>query len=256
MRLEGKVAVVTGGARGIGEGIGELMGAEGAQVCLVDLDHEAVSKTAENLGAPAAGFASDVSDPASVERVMSEILARTGAIDILVNCAGIGTQASFLDTPLELWQRAMAINLTGTFLCGQYAAREMARRRGGAIVNIASISGERAGTGRAVYGTTKAGIIHLTRQMAIELAEVGIRVNCVSPGPVETEMTREVHTASQRERYYRQIPLARYGSIEEIAEAVVFLASGSASYITGHNLPVDGGFMAAGLLTPEDQSGS
>jgi 3-oxoacyl-[acyl-carrier protein] reductase len=253
MRLDGKVAIVTGGARGIGEGIASLMIDEGAEVFLVDLNGETVSETAARLGEKARGLPADVSDADSVASMVRTVVDTAGRIDILVNCAGIGTQAPFIDTPLELWNKAIAINLTGTFLCSQYAAREMAGGDGGAIVSIASISGGRAGTGRTVYGTTKAGIIHLTKQMAIELASKGIRANVVSPGPVDTAMTKEVHTQSQRERYYRQIPLARYGSIEEIAHAVVFLASDEASYITGHNVYVDGGFMAAGLLTPEDQ---
>jgi len=253
MRLDGKVAVVTGGARGIGEGIARLMLSEGAQVHLVDVNRDTVEETAGALGDSAHGLAGDVSDPASVETFIQSVVDTAGRIDILVNCAGIGTQAPFLDTPIELWNRAMSINLTGTFLCSRHAARAMANTGGGSIVNIASISGARAGTGRTVYGTTKAGIIHLTRQMAIELAAHGIRANAVSPGPVDTEMTKQVHTQSQRERYYAVIPLARYGTIAEIAQAVVFLASDEASYITGHNIFADGGFMAAGLLTPEDQ---
>ncbi|MFP4374022.1 MAG: SDR family NAD(P)-dependent oxidoreductase [Spirochaetaceae bacterium] len=254
MRLDGKIAVVTGGARGIGEGIGKLMLQEGAEVFLVDLQKETVEATADALGEKAHGLVADVSDPASIEKLFAEVLDATGGrLDILVNCAGIGTQSPFIDTPLDLWNKAMAINLTGTFLCSQHAARAMTESGGGSIVNIASISGSRAGTGRTVYGTTKAGIIHLTKQMAIELASRGIRANAVSPGPVETELTRQVHTRYQRERYYAQIPQQRYGTIEEIAHAVLFLASEEASYITGHNIDVDGGFMAAGLLTPEDR---
>jgi 3-oxoacyl-[acyl-carrier protein] reductase len=253
MRLDGKVAIVTGGARGIGEGIGKLMLEEGAEVFLVDVNKEGVEATASASGEKAHGVADDISDPGAVERFMSEIESTAGKIDVLVNCAGIGTQSAFLDTPFELWNRAMSINLTGTFLCSQYAARVMAKKGSGTIVNIASISGSRAGTGRTVYGTTKAGIIHLTKQMAIELAANGVRVNAVSPGPVDTELARQAHTPSQRERYHRQIPMARYGSIEEIASAVLFLACDESSYITGHNLIVDGGFTIAGLLTPEDQ---
>jgi len=253
MRLDGKIAIVTGGARGIGEGIGKLMLKEGAEVFLVDVNKEGVEATASASGEKAHGVAGDISDPGAVERFMSVIESTAERIDVLVNCAGIGTQSFFLDTPFELWDRAMSINLTGTFLCSQYAARVMTKRAGGTIVNIASISGSRAGTGRTVYGTTKAGIIHLTKQMAIELAANGIRVNAVSPGPVDTELARQAHTPSQRERYHRQIPMARYGSIEEIASAVLFLACDESSYITGHNLIVDGGFAIAGLLTPEDQ---
>ncbi|MFO7984938.1 MAG: SDR family oxidoreductase [Desulfatiglandaceae bacterium] len=253
MRLKGKVAVVTGGARGIGEGIGKLMLREGAEVFLVDLDKEQVHATACSLGEKAYGVVGDVSDPDAVEGFMSHIESTAGKIDVLVNCAGVGTQSSFLQTPFELWNRAMAINLTGTFLCSQHAARIMVKNGRGAIVNIASISGSRAGTGRTVYGTTKAGIIHLTRQMAIELAPRGVRANAVSPGPVDTELARQAHTQTQRERYFTQIPMARYGNIEEIAWAVVFLSSDESSYITGHNLVVDGGFEIAGLLTPEDQ---
>lgn len=254
MRFAQRVAVVTGGGGGIGHGIGCRLLAEGSEVYFVDLREDLVGPGVVEaaLGERSHGARCDVTDPDSVAALVDRVMSEVGRIDVLVNCAGIGTQAPFLDTPLDLWQRGVAINLTGTFLASQAVARVMAQAGRGSIVSIASISGMRAGTGRTVYGTTKAAIVHLTRQMAIELASRGVRVNAVSPGPVDTELARRAHTATQRERYHRQIPMARYGSIEEVAAAVLFLASDEASYITGHNLVVDGGFVAAGLLTPED----
>lgn len=254
MRFDGKVALVTGGGGGIGYGIGERLHAAGAWVFLADLrdDLTGPGVVEAKLGERATGVTVDVSVPDSVSAMVERVHREAGRIDMLVNCAGIGTQASFVDTPDELWQRGLAINLTGTFLVARAVARVMAQAGSGAIVNIASISGMRAGTGRTVYGTTKAGIIHLTRQMAIELAPVGVRANAISPGPVDTELARSAHTPTQRERYHRQIPMARYGSIDEVASAVAFLLSDDAGYITGVNLAVDGGFTAAGLLTPED----
>ncbi len=253
MKLKGKRAIVTGGASGIGLGIGTLFVAEGAQVVLVDINSEAAKSAAHELGSGAGGIACDVSDSDSVKAMAATAKEIMGGIDILVNCAGIGPQATFLDLPVETWDKTIGINLTGTFLCSQAVAREMVAGGGGSIINIASISGVRAGTGRTAYGTTKAGIIHLTRQIAIELASRGVRANAISPGPIDTPLARQVHTPAQRERYNRQIPMGRYGEISEIADAALFLASEESSYINGHNLIVDGGFCVGGLLTPEDQ---
>src|SRR5204863_3494502 len=168
--------------------------------------------------------------------------ARFQKLDILVNNAGVGLNKPFLTTTLEEWELQLRVNLTGTFLCAQAAACAMLERGGGRIVNVASISGQRGGQGRAAYGAAKAGVILLTKVMAVELAPLGVRVNAVSPGPVDTDQSRETHTASTRRAYFDRIPARRYGERAEIAAAVVFLASHEASFVNGHVLNVDGGF--------------
>ena len=155
-----------------------------------------------------------------------------------------------LQTSFEEWRYVMGTNLEGTFLCTQACAPVMLKTGGGAVVNIASISGLRASTMRVAYGTSKGAIIHLTKQQAIELGDVGIRVNCIAPGPVDTEMSKLVHTVAIRSDYYDAIPLNRYGTTEEIANAVGFLCSPAASYINGQTLAVDGGFDASGVGLP------
>jgi 3-oxoacyl-[acyl-carrier protein] reductase len=166
-----------------------------------------------------------------------------------VNNAGIGHAKPVLETTLEEWNRVLAVNLTGQFLCAQAVARVMLAQGGGRIVNVASISGQRGGTGRAAYGAAKAGLILLTKVMAAELAAKGIAVNAISPGPTETEQVRQVHDAATREAYSRLLPMKRYAAPREIAEAALFLASDEASFVCGHILNVDGGFGASGLIT-------
>src|SRR4030095_129195 len=180
---------------------------------------------------------------------MASVNARFGRLDALVNNAGIAVFAPLLDTSDEDWSRILQVNLTGPFLCTKAAAPLM-REHGGAIVNITSISSLRASTLRAAYGTSKAGLAHLTRQQAVELAALGIRVNAVAPGPVDTAMAKEVHTPEIRADYHNAIPLNRYGLEPALAEAVFFLCSDRASYITGQLLSVDGGFEATGIGLP------
>ena len=253
MKLSKKVAVVTGGATGIGRAICGELAAMGADVVVGDVrDAEATVEEIHRNGGNAIAVKCDVSSPNEVSQLIHAATDTFNRLDILVNNAGIGDQSSFLETSLALWQRCLSINLTGQFLCGQAAARVMASLGGGAIINIASISGQRAGKGRVAYGTSKAGIIMLTRQMAVELAEYGIRVNAVAPGPVDTAQSRSAHTPAQRAAYHRQIPLRRYGHAGEIAHTVRFLASEDASFITGSVVNVDGGFGAAGLVDWED----
>jgi NAD(P)-dependent dehydrogenase (short-subunit alcohol dehydrogenase family) len=255
MRLQHDVAIVTGGGRGIGSEIARRFGAEGAQVVVADLDVAAASDTAELInqaGGQAMAFRVDIAEPTEVQRLIDETLARFQRLDVLVNNAGIGLNKPFLTTTLEEWELQIKVNLTGTFLCGQAAARAMASAGGGRIVNVASISGQRGGQGRAAYGAAKAGVILLTKVMAVELSPLGVRVNAISPGPVDTDQSRATHTPSTRQAYYDRIPVGRYGERAEIASAALFLASADSSFVSGHVLNVDGGFNAAGLIFEDD----
>lgn len=247
MRLKDQVAIVTGTGRGIGCVIARRLAEEGARVLVADIDSESAARAAAELPG-AAPVAVDVTDPASVARMIQAALDAFGRLDVLVNNAGVGLNRPFLETTPEEWERTIRVNLTGTFYCSQAAARAMAERGGGRIVNIASISGERGAQNRSAYGASKAGVIQLTKVMALELAGKGIRVNAVAPGPVVTDMTNVTHTAEIRATYNARIPMKRYAQPEEVAAAVVFLASGEASFITGETLNVDGGFLSSGLM--------
>lgn len=247
-----KVAMVTGAARGIGLATAKRFLAEGYQVALLDIERELLTASEAALNDPDNTLAlhGDIADPGAVTRAFAELQARFGRLDALVNNAGIASFKPLLETSLEEWQRIMAVNLTGPFLCTQAAAPLMREHGGGAIVNIASISALRASTLRVAYGTSKAGIVHFTKQAAVELALLGIRVNAVAPGPVETAMAKAVHTPAIRADYHDAIPLNRYGGEDELADAIFFLCSERASYITGQLLAVDGGFDATGIGLP------
>jgi NAD(P)-dependent dehydrogenase (short-subunit alcohol dehydrogenase family) len=249
MRLKDRVALVTGGARGIGLAIAKAMAAEGAVPVIADINEGGARDALSTLGrAEGLALGVDVADEASVAAMIDAITARYGRLDILVNNAGIGGNTPFLDIKLAEWNRTIAINLTGAFLVAQASARVMAKGGGGKIVNIASVSGQRGGHGRAAYGAAKAGLELLTKVMAVELAEYGINVNSIAPGAIETEMAKFAHDAATRAAYDYLIPMTRYGTPEEIADAAVFLCSDESRYIHGHTLNVDGGFRAAGLM--------
>ena len=249
---DARVAVVTGAARGIGLAIAERFLAEGYRVALLDIDRRTLQATGKRLHDPdrVLTLVCDVSDPRQVNPAIRQAARKFGRIDALVNNAGIAVFKPILETSLAEWQRVLAVNLGGVFICTHACAPVMMRSGGGAIVNIASISGLRASTLRVGYGTSKAAIIHLTKQYAAELGTVGIRVNCVAPGPVDTAMAKLVHSVAIRQDYYDAIPLNRYGTPEEIAAAVYFLCSDDASYVNGQTLAADGGFEALGVGLP------
>ncbi len=245
-----RVAVVTGAAKGIGAAIADRLARDGRHVVIGDIDDAEAGAKAEALraaGHRADAVRLDVSQPESVAAAFAELDRRFGRCDIVVNNAGIAKTAPFLDFPLESWQAHLNVNVTGVLLCSQHGGRLMRREGWGRIVNIASVAGLRAvGVGRTGYGTSKAAVIGLTRQMAVELAEHHITANAVAPGPVDTPMTRVLHSPEFRQAYTSAIPMRRYGTPEEIAAAVAYFASEDAGYVTGTVLPLDGGFCASG----------
>ena len=241
-----KIAIVTGAARGIGLATARLMASQGIGVALVDRDVEELEKVSGDLGL---ALPYDVSDPDQVEQMVVDTLRHFGRIDTLVNNAGVADFGPIEETTFERWRRVMETNLDGVFLCSQSATPAL-RDSKGSIVNIASISGLRASTLRVAYGTSKAAVMHLTQQQASELGEHGIRVNCVCPGPVRTKLAMAVHTEDIINAYHDAIPLNRYGSEDEIARVIAFLASDAASYVTGQIISVDGGFQSTGIGLP------
>ena len=248
----GKVVVVTGAARGIGLAIAKKFLSEGWRVVMLDIDGKAQALARKRLNEPDHTLAieCDVSDPGQVAAAIEEALAEFEHIDALINNAGIAVFKPVMQTSFEEWSRVLAVNLNGPFICTQACVPAMLARGEGSIVNITSISGVRASALRVAYGTSKAALMHMTKQQAVELGNQGIRVNAVSPGPVDTAMAKEVHTPEIRSDYHDAIPLNRYGTEEELAEVIYFLCSDKASYITGHTLNVDGGFAAAGIGLP------
>ena len=252
-----KVAVVTGAARGIGLAISKKFLEEGYRVAILDIDQKTLSQTMKLFFDTnnVLGLECDVSEPDQVDQSVNLVVEEFGRIDVLVNNAGIAEFKPMLETSYEEWSRILAVNLNGPFICTQACAPFMLKNEGGSIVNIASISGLRASTLRIAYGTSKAALMHLTKQQAAELGNKGVRVNAIAPGPVDTAMAKKVHTADIRSDYHDVIPLNRYGLEEEIADAVWFLCSDSASYINGQIIAADGGFDATGIgLTSLRQS--
>ncbi|HEX6018778.1 MAG TPA: SDR family oxidoreductase [Burkholderiaceae bacterium] len=258
-----RVAFVTGAARGIGLAIAQWFHARHWRVALIDIDRETLQRThaAWPDAARVLALPCDVSQPEQVAAAVRATVDRFGRIDALVNNAGVAVFKPLLQTGYDEWRRVLATNLDGAFICTQAIAPVMLRQAApahastaghevsgrGSIVHIASISGLRASTLRVAYGTSKAALIHLMRQQAAELGAQGIRVNAIAPGPVETAMAAQVHSPAIRAGYFAAIPLGRYGTPREIADAVGFLCSDEASYVNGQVLAVDGGFDATGI---------
>ncbi len=243
-----KLAIVTGGARGIGLATAKLFSQNDYKVAIVDRDENELSNLSltNNL---MKSFCYDISEFNKVDMMYQEILEWHNRIDVLVNNAGVADFGKIELTDLKRWNEVMKTNLDGAFICSQKVINHLKTTKG-CIINIASISGLRASTLRIAYGTSKAAIIQLTKQQAAELGEYGIRVNCIAPGPVKTKLAMAVHTQDIIDAYHDAIPLNRYGTENEIANAIYFLASEKASYITGQILAVDGGFEATGVGLP------
>lgn len=254
--LDGKVAVVTGAGGGIGREIVRRFVAEGAVVVAADLSEEMTATLGEEVGPAGRSVTLDVSEPASVAAVMDQALALQGHIDILINGAGvrsIGTVASHTDAE---WAATIAVNLTGPFLCSRAVLPAMIERRGGSIVNIASTAGVIAPSTRAAYSVSKAGLIGLTKSLAQDFGQYGIRANALAPGVIETPMTASYFDDERTvEMISLHTALARWGQPREVADAAVFLGSDRSAYITGDVLAVDGGWLAGKAFTSLDGSG-
>ena len=254
MELEGQVAIVTGAGRGIGEAIALRFARNGADIGCIDVDHETASGTAQaiqELGRAAVVEVADVSDPEQVAGAVAGVVRDLGRLDILVNNAGIEKRAPFLEITPEDWQRQLDVNLSGTFYCTQAAAREMAVRSYGRIVNLSSVAGLIGPIDLAAYGTAKAGIVGLTRAAALDLADHGITVNAIAPGPIETELMLGAWSAEALRERPQHGAIARFGTVEEIAHTALFLVSPGSGFITGVTISVDGGAVAAGAYMVE-----
>jgi 3-oxoacyl-[acyl-carrier protein] reductase len=240
--LTGKVALVTGGSRGIGRAIAARLHAAGAKIGIVARDQGRAQATASELGDRTVALAADVGKADEVTRAVGEVEKALGPIDILVNNAGVTRDGLLMRMSDADWDQVLEANLKGAFNTMKVVTRGMMKRRDGRVINITSVVGITGNAGQSNYAASKAGLIGLTQSVARELASRNIRVNAVAPGFIDTDMTREL-TEEQRKKLLEQIPLARLGSGDDVAHAVLFLASDQASYITGQVLVVDGGMV-------------
>jgi NAD(P)-dependent dehydrogenase (short-subunit alcohol dehydrogenase family) len=248
LNLRDRVAVVTGGGSGIGEGIARALAAEGCKLFIWDRDASTAQKTASSLsdaGLVAQSAAVDVGDPAAVEKAVSETVAEFGRLDVLVNAAGVLSTGLVDDLPVTEWQRIAQVNLAGVIYCVKAAIPVMKQQRHGRIINIASVSAMRGGgsVGNTLYGTTKAGVVALTMGLARELGPFGITANAIAPAVIDTAMTRAALTEDTKRRILERIPVGRLAQLSDIADITAFLASERAGFITGVTIPVDGGIL-------------
>lgn len=243
MELAGKVALVTGGAQGIGKAVALLLGRNGSDIVISDINLEKAEETANEvqaIGRKAMAMKVNVADLREVERMVEAIIEKFGKIDILVNNAGIARDKLILRMTEEDWDAVLNVNLKGTFNCTKAVVRYMSKQKSGKIVNIASVSGEMGNVGQANYSASKAGVIGLTKTIAREFAQRGINVNAIAPGYIQTPMTDGL-PEKVKEELKRLIPMERLGQPEDVAQAVLFLVSEASSYITGQVLNVNGG---------------
>lgn len=256
VELSGQVALVTGAARGIGQAIADLLAQNGARVIYADIDYEAAKLSAARFGSNVA-LALDVSNESQVEDGIANVIKQHGHLDILVNNAGINTikhRVNIDQFPLEEWQRILNVDLTGLFLVSRAGSRAMVAQKKGRIINISSVLGIVPARLQCAFIAAKGGVVQLTRAMALELAQSGILVNCVAPGSTLTEGTKTLFYSQDAIMQQRaqsmlgHVPLARPGTTDEIANAVLFFAAPESSYITGQILCVDGGWTAGGFL--------
>ncbi len=248
MRLTGKTALVTGAGGGLGGAIAKRFAVEGASMLCTDRDlprAEATAAAIAEADGTASAFRADIAEAGDCEAQVAETVERYGRIDIAVNNAGIGLHRLALETSLDDWERVLRINLTGSFLTAQAAARRMVDQGGGRIIQIGSISGQRGNMGGVAYGASKAAVMHVCKVLAVELSAKGVMVNAIAPGPIETGIS--VHGPTRKQGYIDRIPAGAYGTVEAVANASLFLASDDCQWITGHVLNVDGGYAAAGL---------
>jgi NAD(P)-dependent dehydrogenase (short-subunit alcohol dehydrogenase family) len=249
MRLSGKRALVTGAATGIGQAIARALAENGAVVIAADLNADGAVRTAREIGAEHLGIAVDVASEPSIVAMVEKAIAHAGGLDVLVTVAGIGMHKPFLDLTLADWQKVHGINLQGTFLCCREVARHLvAEKRPGSLVTIASGAATRASSSVSAYAATKGGVLSFTRAIAVDLAPYDIRANAICPGPVATELVERAHSAKMRHAFEATVAMHRYAKPAEIAGAAVFLASDEASYITGADIAVDGGFVNSGVI--------
>lgn len=248
-RLDGRVAAISGSSRGIGLAVARAFLAEGAKVAVNSRQAAVADRVAKELGDGAVGIGADVSTEAGAKALVGGAIETFGHLDVLVNNAGMSAAVSTLDLDLGFWQRVVDLNMTSVFLCSREAARHMLERRGGSIINTASILSFASFPRRLAYGATKAAVVHMTRLMAAEWAP-GIRVNAVAPGYVRTEMTEKLHAEGKInfEAIERRTPQRRMARPAELAGAYVFLASDEASFVTGDTIVVDGGWLSFGAF--------